>query len=292
MQGGSENFHRRPVPSSHFYQAIYAEIEEIGWEHLLRLEEDLSTICFRVRDKKERVHAVEMILPRDYPQSAPSVAADVPYACEPQWPKGSRLKDAMKQFLEHLEDLQGFWSVLEEVDRDLWVLEPRQESHAASFRQICLGDGCQILLYIDAKNPRSKPECRFLGPDWLTDDLRKSWKKNSRRWANDKPFVENLGALLGMELPGPPGAPSTDCEQDECGICYVHFLPSDGTLGTSTGTAVDYTCENPSCRKSFHVVCLRDWLRSITTTRQSFDVLFGKCPYCSEPVAVKLHDVG
>ncbi|CAA6657691.1 unnamed protein product [Spirodela intermedia] len=282
LQGGSENFHRRPVPSSHFYQAIYAEIEEIGWEHLLRLEEDLSTICFQ--DKKERVHAVEMILPRDYPQSAPSVAA---------WPKGSRLKDAMKQFLEHLEDLQGFWSVLEEVDRDLWVLEPRQESHAASFRQICLGDGCQILLYIDAKNPMSKPECRFLGPNWLTDDLRKSWKKNSRRWVNDKPFVENLGALLGMELPGPPGAPQRTASKMNVGSAmFISSHPVNGTLGTSTGTAVDYTCENPSCRKSFHVVCLRDWLRSITTTRQSFDVLFGKCPYCSEPVAVKLHDGG
>nr|CAB3493401.1 unnamed protein product [Digitaria exilis] len=62
------------------------------------------------------------------------------------------------------------------------------------------------------------------------------------------------------------------------------------SLGAHSGCATDYTCENPSCSRAFHSICLRDWLRSITTTRQSFDVLFGNCPYCSDPVAVKVAD--
>lgn len=133
---------------------------------------------------------------------------------------------------QHLENLQEFWSVLEEVDRDLWVLEPRQESHAASFRQICLGETCwlwvlMVMLFIcffslthavsstqvmgarfyyilmlrtQGQSPSENLplmnsrwlfiplivsnafRCRFLGPDLLTDALRKSWRKNSSRW--------------------------------------------------------------------------------------------------------------
>ncbi|KAJ0464586.1 putative E3 ubiquitin-protein ligase FANCL [Helianthus annuus] len=62
----------------------------------------------------------------------------------------------------------------------------------------------------------------------------------------------------------------------------------DDELGPKSGSKTDYTCENTTCSKAFHSVCLGDWLRSITTTRQSFDVLFGNCPYCSQPVAVKI----
>ncbi|KAJ0486182.1 putative E3 ubiquitin-protein ligase FANCL [Helianthus annuus] len=65
-------------------------------------------------------------------------------------------------------------------------------------------------------------------------------------------------------------------------------IPSNDELGPKSGSKTDYTCENTTCSKAFHSVCLGDWLRSITTTRQSFDVLFGNCPYCSQPVAVKI----
>ncbi|XP_078430729.1 zinc ion binding protein [Wolffia australiana] len=246
----------------------------------------MSKLHERVCDEKGGFHTVEIFLPQEYPHSKPSLAAEVPYSCELLWRKSSRLKDVIQQFNEHIKKLREFWFVLEEIDRGLQVVQPRQESRAASFRQICLDDGCQILLHINPRDPRSKPECRFLGPDFQTNMLRKSWRKNGRKWLKDKPFTENLHALLAVDLPGPP-AQTTGCVQDECGICYVHFLPSDGELGTSTGTAVDYTCDNLSCKKGFHTVCLRDWLKSISTTRQSFNVLFGKCPYCFQPVAVK-----
>ncbi|KAJ0656733.1 putative E3 ubiquitin-protein ligase FANCL [Helianthus annuus] len=61
--------------SSSFSRAINAEIEEIGWEHLVRLAEDLSFVTFRVVDKKERVHMLEILLDKSYPNCAPSVSA-------------------------------------------------------------------------------------------------------------------------------------------------------------------------------------------------------------------------
>ncbi|TQD82915.1 hypothetical protein C1H46_031514 [Malus baccata] len=88
----------------------------------------------------------------------------------------------------------------------------------------------------------------------------------------------------------PPDVEKND-QQVECGICYAQSLPIDDELRDNSGTGTDYTCDNTSCNKAFHSICLVDWLRSITTTRQSFDVLFGSCPYCSEPVAVKINSV-
>ncbi|XP_078430731.1 uncharacterized protein LOC144702557 [Wolffia australiana] len=58
MQGESSDYHLRGPPPSLSHQAIYAEIEEIGWENLLYLEEDLSAVSFRVRHTLVR-HALE-----------------------------------------------------------------------------------------------------------------------------------------------------------------------------------------------------------------------------------------
>lgn len=42
----------------------------------------------------------------------------------------------------------------------------------------------------------------------------------------------------------------------------------DDELGAKSGSATDYTCDNITCNRTFHSVCLGDWLRSITTRRQ------------------------
>ncbi|ONK76154.1 uncharacterized protein A4U43_C03F24510 [Asparagus officinalis] len=275
-----------PPPAS-LYRSIYSQIEEVGWEHLLNLEDDLSSLSFRIVDKKGRTHTLEITLPRNYPRSSPSISADVPYICELEWSKNSRLKDIVRQFNKHLEKLQEFWSTMDEIDRSLWVMDPKQPSNAASHRRINLGNECYLLLSIDAHNSKSLPECRFLGPNTVIEPLWRNWKKNGRHWKKDKRFDENLATLLEHTLPKAPTLGNKDEETTDCGICYAQYLPIDDELGVNSGGSPDYTCENSSCSKAFHTVCLRDWLRSITTTRQSFDVLFGDCPYCSDPVAVK-----
>jgi E3 ubiquitin-protein ligase FANCL len=54
------------------------------------------------------------------------------------------------------------------------------------------------------------------------------------------------------------------------------------------GLAVpEHNCDNVGCGRPFHSACLREWLQATSTTRQSFDTLFGACPYCSAPITVK-----
>ncbi|GLU20178.1 hypothetical protein SLE2022_363900 [Rubroshorea leprosula] len=275
--------------SSSFCRTIYSEIEEVGWERLVRLGGDLTFLSFHVLDEKGRVHVLEIQLDKTYPKDPPMVSADVPYMFNLEWSMNSRLKDLVKQFQEHLEKLQEFWSTLDEIDRSFWVVDPKSPTRAMSFRQIQIGNGCVIMLSINVNNPKSLPECRFMGSGTIVNTLRKIWKRNSKRWLRDKTFQENLASILETQLPRSRDFLRDD-RQVECGICYAQCLPIDDELGTKSGSGTDYTCENTNCSRAFHSMCLVDWLHSIATTRQSFNVLFGNCPYCSEPVAVKLNN--
>ncbi|CAA7034656.1 unnamed protein product [Microthlaspi erraticum] len=276
--------------SSSFYRKVYSEIEEIGWEPLRRLGGDLTFFSFHILDKKGRAHILEIQLNRDYPKSPPSVSADVPYMFALEWSTtSSRLKDVMHQFQKHLDNLQEFWSVLDDIDKSLCVVDAKQPSRASPVRRIHAGNDCILIVHVNFNDPKSLPECRFIGH---MNNLHMLWRRNSKKWSMEKSFPENLECILGTELPRPQGLhDENDQQQVDCGICYAQFLPTDEELGARSGTRTDYTCENMSCNKSFHSLCLTDWLRSITTTRQSFDVLFGNCPYCSDPVAVKINNM-
>lgn len=273
--------------SSSFYRSVYSEIEEVGWENLVRMSGDITFLSFRVLDKRGRLHVLEIQLDRNYPNCPPSVAADIPCMFNLKWSINSRLKNLIHQFQEHLEMLQEFWSTLDEIDKSLWVAGNKQPSRALPCRQIHIGSDSFIMLSIDVDDPKALPECRFLGPDEFVNSLRKIWKQNAKRWSKDRSVIENLRSLLEIELPKPPAVVESE-HQAECGICYAQFLPLDDELGNKS-SETDYTCENTSCSRAFHSLCLAEWLRSITTTRQSFNVLFGNCPYCSEPVAVKVN---
>ncbi|KAG0499019.1 hypothetical protein HPP92_003710 [Vanilla planifolia] len=233
----------RAMPHASMYRVVYAEIEEVGWEHLLYLEKDLSSLCFRVLDEKERRHDLLIELPQNYPEGLPSITADVPYLFYLNWMANSRLKDVVQQFKEHLQKLQAFWSTLESIDKSLVIINPKRPSLASSYRQICLGDGCSLLLCINARNPATLPECRFLGPEVATGIILKQWKRNGRKWSNDRPFIENLSLLLETKLHGPPKDCGVEDNQIECGICYAQYLP----LGQLPCEA---TC-NEEGRKSF-----------------------------------------
>ncbi|KAJ8558390.1 hypothetical protein K7X08_005156 [Anisodus acutangulus] len=84
----------------------------------------------------------------------------------------------------------------------------------------------------------------------------------------DEPFSENLAHVLDIQLQGPSSIQKTD-PQTECGICYAQYLPI-AAVGPSTLFALKIGCV-PSQRQG-----------------SPFYVLFGNCPYCSDPIAVKI----
>ncbi|XP_057481539.1 uncharacterized protein LOC130768486 [Actinidia eriantha] len=161
------------------------------------------------------------------------------------------MKDVVYQFQQHLGKLQEFWSTLDCIDQFLWVVDPKQAHHATSHRVIHIGNDCFLMLFIDPVDPRSLPECRFIGSDPKVNSLRQMRKRNCKRWCDLKPVLwtkniplaENLAITLETQLPGPPDLQKKD-QQVECGICYAQCLPIDDELGAKSGSGTDYTCDN------------------------------------------------
>lgn len=47
---------------------------------------------------------------------------------------------------QHLKKLQQFWSTMDDIDKTLWVVDPKQPPLAASYRRVVLGE-FSLLLY-------------------------------------------------------------------------------------------------------------------------------------------------
>ena len=53
----------------------------------------------------------------------------------------------------------------------------------------------------------------------------------------------------------------------------------------------DKVCDNLHCARPFHIACLHTWFKSLPSTRQSFNTIFGNCPYCSTNLSIDVSKI-
>eukprot|EP01111_Echinosteliopsis_oligospora_P017807 TRINITY_DN7857_c0_g1_i1.p2 TRINITY_DN7857_c0_g1~~TRINITY_DN7857_c0_g1_i1.p2 ORF type:complete len:172 (-),score=44.07 TRINITY_DN7857_c0_g1_i1:102-617(-) len=171
---------------------------------------------------------------------------------------------------------------MDEVDQQTCVLEPDHPLRRDCFRRIALGNHCAINITVDPRAPRAYPICKFMGAESFLAPLKTLLNSHSYSWDNNKSIAENLRTILNIELPSPLTNTKEDFKED-CGICYNYKL-GEGEQAKVPDMVCDYT----KCSRPFHKTCLFDWLKSLTSSHQSFDTIFGSCPYCSSPISVAL----
>lgn len=265
-----------PPPPS-YYAKLIEEMNTIGWGRLHSIDNSLKSVEVTAKDKANRSHLLTMNFPADYPATMPTCSADLP--AQPKWqPTSASITEALKQFEKMLEEFQEFWNMLDDIDNNTWVLEPERKNYSAQLRRIALGNHCSICVTVDWKRPRSIPESQFLGSDSLISPLRDSFNNNLGKWNLSKTLRENLETVLGVTFPSPKTSNKEDFSE-ECGICYSFRLEN---------MIPDRVCDNQKCSKGFHRSCLSSWLRAIPGAKQSFDTVFGECPYCNSPISVKM----
>ncbi|KAJ1989735.1 hypothetical protein H4R33_001962 [Dimargaris cristalligena] len=202
---------------------------------------------------------------------------------------------------------QDAWDVLDDIDRDLWVLEPRDQLYGTMTRRIALEQLCSLELTIDPQAPLDRPRLRLYGTDVYLQPLRQrlrnpapttmtgtpvgtgrnEWGDGSKSDKAEFSLRRNLECLLGIKLPSKRSGNATEAGDlgeteefsTECGICYSYEVK---------GVVPDQLCQNPKCHRPFHHQCLVDWLRADPSSRQSFSIIFGDCPYCSEEMSVSM----
>uniref|UniRef100_A0A7N4Q180 FA complementation group L n=1 Tax=Sarcophilus harrisii TaxID=9305 RepID=A0A7N4Q180_SARHA len=239
-----------PPPPPHYYSCLVEEIETLGWDKLVYVDTSFSTIKLKAKDTSGREHLITLKLKTKYPTESPDCYVDLPLPFSVSWTPQSSLTDIHSQFLAALESLKAFWDVMDEIDQKTWILEPEKPTRSATMRRIAI----------------------------VVKPLGIKLSKNIHMWDPENSLLQNLKNVLEIEFPVRATLEKSDFTMD-CGICYAYRL--DGAIP-------DQVCDNFQCGQPFHQTCLYEWLRGLMTSRQSFNIIFGECPYCSKPITLKM----
>lgn len=264
------------LPAPAFYAALLEDLAAVGWSKITSLNETLSSVTITTKDNSSRLHSFELKLPPDYPSNAPVCATNLPCALDF---KGT-IPQIVHIFEQELEKFDKFWAVMDDWDNHTWVLEPSNPPRSCTYRRIAIGKGLSVTVVAAPLQPLALCEVIFFGPDTVVDPLRFKWQSSVDSWDPTVFPRINLQNLLQFVFP----YSSTVSREElnlECGICYSYVL----AVGDSESVP-DRVCDNVKCGRGFHHSCLFEWLKSVPSSRQSFNTIFGVCPYCSEPCAV------
>ncbi|CAG8742326.1 6022_t:CDS:1, partial [Racocetra fulgida] len=58
-----------------------------------------------------------------------------------------------------LEKFQDVWSMLDDIDKHTWILEPYKPKRSDLMRRIALGNHCSLQIELDVSCP--KGECQY-----------------------------------------------------------------------------------------------------------------------------------
>jgi E3 ubiquitin-protein ligase FANCL len=147
-------------------------------------------------------------------------------------------------------------------------------------RRIALRKHCSVEITIKPKRPRDICTCTFIGPENIVAELRTRFHSGQRAWDVNVTVRTNMETILKQTFPSPATSSKSDFSV-ECGVCYSYRLEDD----KGTVLLPDTTCE--SCGQHYHATCIGEWLQALPSTRRSFNVLFGNCPYCTKPLSVQ-----
>lgn len=223
------------------------------------------------------MHELCVSLSRDHPRTAPVLTAALPKAMNLAWdPGSSTLSDVIVQFETVLAELQEFWDALDLLDERVIILDPQEPSRSHTHRRIAMGQQSCIEIKLDPLRPSALPQTLFLGAESVVQPLERRLYQQAGDWSDNRSILENLTAILGLEFPKPSQV-RQEAVSVECGVCYAFMLGEE---------APTQACDNLHCGQVYHTSCIVDWLKSLPSVRQSFNTLFGECPYCSEMLSV------
>jgi len=267
-------------------EEMVREIGVVGWENLVYTNEQFTVLKFKHVDAAGSEHVITIKMAGDGGGGATKIVCltDLPVPFESRYTTSDEgaVSSIYNRFVQLVASFQSLWAVTDEVDRRCWILEPENVTHGCVYRRIALGKNASIYVQFDVARPTDFPECRLMGADNVIEPLKQKLNKNIDKWNSSVSVVENLSRLLETELPSCSSVHKEDLNVT-CGICYSYRLEQD---------IPDVSCDDSRCGQTYHNSCLVEWLRSLPTCRQSFNMIFGECPYCNKTLTVRLSKTG
>lgn len=265
-------------PPTH-YSRLVTDLDTIGWQRVTDVSSDFTKLTIKTLDSKKREHVIWVKMPQAE-EDNPVITCDLPLPFKPIWTGKTGLREIVERFEEQLKIHQVFWDVMDQLDQETWILEPQNPTRGSNSRRIVICSNVSLYVTVDPRRPLALPEFKFLGPEQVVGQIRSRILARVSEWdsSGGVSMKKNLEILMDLKLPT-----SEESEQEgfcgECGVCYSCELE---------GLRPDIVCSNTHCNKPFHFTCLLEWLQTLPSTRKSFGVLFGECPYCNGQISCKL----
>ena len=270
----------KEFPNSMYFQRVLDEIKEIGWGQISNIDPTLSFFEVMISDEKDRKIEIRFDLDNEFPNLPPKVTTNLPVPINFDWvPQTSQLNDILVSIKEMIPNFDKFWSQLEELDKEAFVIEPNEPTLNCCIRRIVLTNQVQMKIELSIKRPMNPPKVSFMGAEMQSNELREKYEMGVIHWNKNHSLKKNIEEILGMELPRKDSKEILETDFD-CAICYLERLG---------GELPEIVCEK--CLKRFHRSCLYDWLRTRRDSEQSYQIIFGNCPFCSHEIQCNISNI-
>ncbi|OAO11909.1 E3 ubiquitin-protein ligase [Blastocystis sp. ATCC 50177/Nand II] len=282
LQLNSQSAKQFDAPPFHYYNAVLHDIESLGWNNISSISDTLQRITIVVPDPSNRSHDVTITLPASYPDGTPQCQLGLPQKVAFQWKRTNPLSSILSAVRSIINRFDDVWSVLEDLDKHCIVIDPTNPTFEHNYRRIYLQNQCSMMYTVNVEKPFAMGEMLIVGPAAQKEVFEKRLNEHLREWDMSVLPRVNMEHMLQLTFPQPS---QTDASQYEieCAICYSYQLEYHGKT-----VLPDKSCPNEKCARVFHYSCLLDMLRSNPTTKQSFNTLYGCCPYCQTPLSLNL----
>nr|CAH7766863.1 unnamed protein product [Callosobruchus chinensis] len=242
------------------------------------LHHDLSKISVKMLDEQNKEHSLVIKINYEGKEIFEISEFDLPVEKE-KLKASSSLRVVYDHFAEFVHELQPYFQLMEEFDRNCYILDPIDHKNRHNFRRIWLDDNLSMIITINPFRMSELPEIKFLGPDRLTEPYYSNINHNILEWdANEDIFMEIL-KLIGLE--GYPQRLPMTAQEDilvksgDCCICFSSRL---------NDKLPEVVCKHPFCGNSYHVECLYEWLISLNA-RKVFSNIIGQCLNCEKNIS-------
>ena len=270
-------------PTAAFYRSVLAELQSIGWQQVVKLDDDMRSLQLAALDMDKQQHVLSFSIPPAFPSLPPTVSCELPVPFPALTPPPSSLSGLYSHFASLVLSLSPYFAALRELDSQCVVLEPSPPSLSLPYRRLAVGPAVSVHVTLSPLSLSSLPSVRFLGPDQQLQPLRSAWQLNARHWKGLR-IREELEAGLGVHLQAKAAAAADAANgvasAADCAICLCYE-------GDNAELPV-IVCANSRCGRCYHPRCLHAWLSASVSSSVVFDVCVGRCINCEEPISVPI----
>lgn len=276
---------KKPQNHCETYRQVLYEFSEFSKFYLnlksCYLAYDLSKVSVTTLDEQNREHYIEIRVDYGDKKNIFEIAEfDLPYEKD-KFKKSSNLKVVFNQFVDVIETLQPFFSLMEDFDKNCNILDPVPQKKRYNYRRIWLGDTLSLIITIDPFSLGKMPNIIFLGPERMVEFYRSTMNQNLENWDPTNGIYIEILKLIGLDT-FPKKSDDAEGKNDDllleagdCSICFLLKL---------NDKLPEIVCRNKFCDNCYHTECLYEWLISVNS-RRFFTEVVGACPNCEKNIS-------